>query len=622
MISQAYATDYYIDCAGNNANSGLDDTHPWADFNTNGHGLNFFSPGDHVKFKKGCTFTGTASEVWMHSKGTPPNHIVIEPYGTGADPIFDASVDPNTDVPGWGSWVSYDAPNNVWVSNVTIPWDVNSVIYDGTASMKKAAGNNQNLATMSTNSGKGMFYQPGCTSPLVQCLANQLMYVRMADGSNPNTHTFKFSRYGNGDPSDGKHTRGQFGISDSTEQYIDIYNMNLVGSNQQGFASGAPYVNWFNCTSFASAREGWYIIKNAVQNTTGAAYNTINNSTATYSNPNFGQQITIESQHVDLVDTTSAYGWMAGIDWLDYNSSTNASYGRCIRCIAHDNGMRAINKDPNGFDPMGIYVDGGHDIQFIDSFLYGSLAGFYPTSTAANAIYLLSLQSEHPSTKPIYNIDVINCLIYNSNYSATQVGNLNCSGSACNVNHDIRFIGNTIDSGSGDKAISIDKMLPGATGVLLYNNIIRRQGGGVPLQNNYNASTVNITGDYNLWQGFNGFVTATESFSTVQGYGQELHSVMTTNPLYAGSGFVNGINQAFHLSNTASGQGSTSPGVDMGFPNILTTIDTPNYFYTDIGSTRTDGVDDNPNSLDVGYHYDAEFSYATSASVQVGTDYL
>lgn len=611
----ANATSYYIDCAGNNSNNGTSTLTPWADFTpTQTH--NFLQPGDTVNVKTGCTFSGTSSQAYIYSTGTATSPIEITTYGGGADPIFDAS-NSTSSVPGWSGWTSYDGPNNVWVSNVTIPWAVNGVIIDGTSNLKKFnPEGGQNLATLSTTAGIGMFMQPNCFSVQGGCAANQLLYLRLTDNSDPNGHTIRFNHYGNGDSD--AHARGQFGVHDSTEQYINIHHMSIKGSNTTGFTSGAPYVNFYNCTNFASAREGFYIVKNAVQNLTGGSYDTINSSDSSYANSNFGQQYTIEAPHVDLIDVNSEYGWMAGIDWLDYNSSTDASYGRCIRCISHDNSMRAIHKDPNGFDPGGIYIDGGHDIQIIDSVFYLSLAGYFPTATAANAIYLVSLQTEHPSTKPDYNIDIVNSLVYNSNFCGVQNGAINCSGSACNVDYNINIVGNTVDSGSGDKALCLGaKMDVTKRGIYLFNNIIRRPGGGQPLDPTYTTPSMN--GDYNVWFDNNGssLITATQDLPSIQGStGQEMHSLFA-NPTFTGASNPTGITNAYHLSSIAAGQGSNSPALGIAFPNYLGT----RINYTSIGSVRTDGISDSLIAPASGFHYLSIFFSSYFSFSPTGTTY-
>jgi hypothetical protein len=105
-----------------------------------------------------------------------------------------------------------------------------------------------------------------------------------------------------------------------------------------------------------------------------------------------------------------------------------------------------------------------------------------------------------------------------------------------------------------------------------------------------------INSDYNIFYDLD---AESDIFNTTLGLsewqsatGQDTHSTFG-NPL-----FTSGV----HLSNTASGQGSTSPGVDAADESALT-----GYDIVDIGTTRTDATSDELNNLDIGYHYN--FTY-------------
>ncbi|MDE2221788.1 MAG: immunoglobulin domain-containing protein [Candidatus Omnitrophica bacterium] len=596
VSSAAFATNYYIDCQGNDSNNGLSATTAWASFKPT-ESTNFLKPGDVVNVKAGCTFTGSASEAFIYSAGTAANPITIQPYGTGANPVFDATVDPST-VPGWSGWTVSDSTNGVYVSNVPVPWSVNSIIVDGTYSLRKLDSYQCSQGVISKE-------------PYSECQngAGSQIYIHLAQEANPSGHKIAFSKYGNGD-GDG-HTRGQFGVHDSTEQYVNINNISIVGSNSQGFSSGAPYVNFNGVSSLGAAREGIYIISHAVQNGTGAAYNTINQSTFSWSNSNFGQQVTIESPHVDLVDVISKNGWMAGIDWLDYTSDTNASFGRCIRCIAHDNGQRSWSSDYNGYDPVGIYVDGGHDIQIIDSVVYQSPlpAGI----TSQNAIYGIAFQTEHPSIKPESNNFIINSLVYGINYQDVLLsGAINCTGTACNVNDNMGMIGTTLIRG-GYQLMSMNSLIPNKSlkGVFLYNNVYYNGSntvGAEPLINSYN-----VTSDYNVYYTSPSGQYIWDPSITLSAWqgasGQDAHS-QYANPLFAGSGITGEIDQSYHLSSVAAGQNANSPAIGAA------THAQPGsaYVYSSIGTVRTDNVVDSSSTPAAGYHYLAKYSLPTTGT--------
>lgn len=625
--SCAYATSYYIDCAGNNSNDGLTTLTPWAD-TTNIQGTNFLTFDDVVNIKTGCTWTGAASHVIIRSHGKAGHPITIQTYGGGADPIFDGSL-PTSDVPGWSGWTLYDAPSNTWVSNVSIPWTPNTVILDGTSTLRRIAyGTNAGINNQSLTFVKAYRESFGISD------INQPMYVHLKDGSDPNGHTFRFGRYQGEDATGlGGHDRGLFCIfDDRNTKYIDVNHIQVRGSNRFNFTSGAPYINFKYCTSFAAARENFYIIKNAVQNPTGAKYNTIQNSTSTYSNTNFGQNVTIESSNVDVIDTTVAYGWMAGIDWLDYNADTDASHGRCIRCIAHDNGRRAIDIDYNGFDPPGIYIDGGHDIQIIDSVVYMS-DPLFDLSTA-NALFLLSIQTEHPDTKPSYNIDIINTLVYGSNFTNVLLGNaINCSGTGCDVCWNNRLIGSTVGTLGSGNAVNVGRYRASGPGVTIVNNVIGQNNSNKkPLTAGDISLTVVNQIDYNVYVNNTGtHTTGVLVDNTTVGVadlsldqwrlvnGQDAHSVFL-DAKYVGSGTSGGILQEYHLSSLAAGDAADSPGLALAYPNFLGT----QYSWSSIGTVRTDAVVDSTTTPAAGYHYLAQFNSSTflPRAEGSGTDYF
>lgn len=621
------ATTYYIDCAGDNSNNGLTTGTAWAD-TTNIQGVNFLQPDDVVNIKTGCTFSGaTSSHVIIRSHGKVGHPIIIQTYGGGVDPIFDGSVAASS-VPSWSGWTLYDAPSNTWVSNVNIPWTPNTVIIDGTSSLRRIAyGTNAGINNQSLTFVKAYRQSFGISD------INQPIYVHLIDGSDPNGHTIRFGRYQGEDGAGlGGHDRGLFCIfDDKNTKYIDVNHIQVMGSNRFNFTSGAPYINFKNCTSFAASRENFYLVKNAVQNSTGAKYNTIQNSTSTYSNTNFGQNVTIESSYVDIIDSTVAYGWMAGIDWLDYNADTDASHGRCIRCIAHDNGRRAIDQDFNGFDPPGIYIDGGHDIQIIDSVIYMS-DSLFDLSTA-NALFLLSIQTEHPDTKPSYNVDIINSLIYGSNFTNVLMGNaINCSGTACDVCWNNRLIGSTVSTLGSGGAVNVGRYRAAGPGVTIVNNVIGQNNSNKkPLTAGDISLTIIENMDYNVYINNTGTHTtgvlvdntavgvsdlSLDQWQALRSY--DSHSLFL-DPIYVGSGTSGGIDQTYHLSSVASGQGSNSPGLGLAFPNYLGI----QYSWTSIGTVRTDAVIDDITAPASGYHYLSTFKSSTflPRAEGSGTDY-
>ncbi len=603
LVGPVYATSYYIDyTGGSDSNNG---TSSGTAFKTCTpiEGTNLLIPGDTVNLKDGETWTGTDAHCRIASAGSVTSPITVTSYGSGADPLFDGSVAEST-VPSWSGWTLYDGTHHVWVSNVVVPFEVENVIVDGTSSLARLWLLNQNISSMNTI--KARFYMAG---------NNNLMYVRMGDDSDPNGHSLSFARYG---PAT---LRGMVGTDDQYGKYINFSHIKVIGCLYMGVSSSGRNVTFTNVVSQFNGREGFYFIKNAVSNSTGASYNTCTSCTSSYNNGwgnttfsgGAGQGITIESPHVDLIDTLSEYNWMAGIDWLDYNSSTNASFGRCIRCTSHDNSMRALYSDPNGFDPPGLYLDGANNIQVIDSVFYCSLI----TAANSNALYLVNIGTEHPSTKPAYNIDIVNNKIYNDNFVGLASTSLNCSGAGCNVNDNIRVIGNTFKS-NGNTFLNIVmgalKPLGGTTkGVFVYNNIYYIPGGAT--NGSGGPADARYHGDHNIWFNNSGstFISGTITLATWQAIdGRD------ANSLFINPQFVLTDTHDLHLKAIASGQASDSPALGIGYPNYLGS----QYVWSSIGTVRTDNVVDNSSTPALGYHYLSTFVSSSFPSNQVGTDYF
>ncbi|MEZ4830206.1 MAG: hypothetical protein R3C61_28565 [Bacteroidia bacterium] len=94
LISQTFATTYYVSSAGNDANAGTSTTAPWktiAKLNT--HILSM-KAGDNILFRRGDVFTG---QILLTVSGGAGNPITFGAYGTGADPVISGMVP----VTGW-----------------------------------------------------------------------------------------------------------------------------------------------------------------------------------------------------------------------------------------------------------------------------------------------------------------------------------------------------------------------------------------------------------------------------------------------------------------------------------------------------------------------------------------
>lgn len=110
-----YASNYYIDSTGSDANNGTSTSTPWktiTKFNSSFSGL---SVGDSVLFKRGQTFYGTLIISRSGSSGSP---IIIGAYGTGAKPIITGF----TTISAWTSIGSgiYESNNSSFSNNLNM----------------------------------------------------------------------------------------------------------------------------------------------------------------------------------------------------------------------------------------------------------------------------------------------------------------------------------------------------------------------------------------------------------------------------------------------------------------------------------------------------------------------
>jgi hypothetical protein len=349
IAPNAYATSYYVDCdTGIDSNNGLS---TGTAFRTTEpvEGTNFLQPGDVVNIKRGCVFSGaTDSSFEVKSVGTAMNPIIIQAYGSGGNPQFKGSVNVTT-VTNWAGWTLIDATNNIWESVATVPWQVNIVIIDGSYSLSSSYHSNQGQSFLASVAGK--FYQTASGSKV---------RVRLQDNSDPNAHSIEFGRY-----QTALAGRGLVKVNNSTAQYIHFYNIDTYGSNSFGFTSGNPYVWFVDCIARFSARENFYLISNVTNHPQGARYNFLYGVTADDANTwghqsqgGSGQNITVESSFVVIKNSTVKNSWMAGIDFLHYNSDTEPFYGVVVGNTVFDNSRRSkTTSDVVGFDPEIITME-------------------------------------------------------------------------------------------------------------------------------------------------------------------------------------------------------------------------------------------------------------------------
>lgn len=86
-VSAARATTYYVNSStGSDSNNGTSSSTPWQ--NISHVNSITFNPGDSILFARGCSWTNQLSP---QGSGTSTAPITIDAYGTGADPLIQAS---------------------------------------------------------------------------------------------------------------------------------------------------------------------------------------------------------------------------------------------------------------------------------------------------------------------------------------------------------------------------------------------------------------------------------------------------------------------------------------------------------------------------------------------------
>jgi len=92
FVSISNATNYYVSASGNDANPGTSESQPWKSVSK--VSSFYFSPGDHILFKRGDSWSGTITVTSSGASGSP---IVYGAYGTGEKPKIYGS----EEITGW-----------------------------------------------------------------------------------------------------------------------------------------------------------------------------------------------------------------------------------------------------------------------------------------------------------------------------------------------------------------------------------------------------------------------------------------------------------------------------------------------------------------------------------------
>jgi len=104
------ATNYYVDSSnGNDGNDGLFPEKAWKTVGKVNNSMGYFTPGDSILFKRGCTFKGQG-ELYIEAGGSAGSYLTFGAFGSGAKPILD-KVRCNTDN------ISYVAVHDLYIKD-------------------------------------------------------------------------------------------------------------------------------------------------------------------------------------------------------------------------------------------------------------------------------------------------------------------------------------------------------------------------------------------------------------------------------------------------------------------------------------------------------------------------
>ena len=89
IAQSAAVTTYYVDSSnGNDGNDGLSPKKAWKTVSKVNNSMGYFTPGDSILFKRGCTFKGQGV-LYIEAGGSAGNYLTFGACGSGAKPILD-----------------------------------------------------------------------------------------------------------------------------------------------------------------------------------------------------------------------------------------------------------------------------------------------------------------------------------------------------------------------------------------------------------------------------------------------------------------------------------------------------------------------------------------------------
>lgn len=532
-----------------------------------GAGLNVqnaLDPGDRVLFKRGDEWIGDDADVEIYSSGTADKYIFMGAYGTGSIlPKFTGSITTASLGAAFEGWVL--SSGSIYYANTSPDTYIDWVPYIVGQDDNTVLHRRTSLAAVTA----GSFYYDPTTKKL---------YVWCSDSANPSTHTMRIGKY-----------KGQYVPLVRTKwnttgaAYIVWSNLHVRFANQHAFGFAGSHNKVFDCLAELSGREGFYFGAYLLADADyGLCVRCVSSKNAA-GGSGTGQGFTVETKYTWLIDSVAKDNFMAGFDWLGYNSQTDPSFGGCIRCISDHNGQNPISSQ--SWDP-GFYVDGAHDLVFLDC-IWKNQGGASGNQQAGFAI-----GSEHPTTNPTYNIKIINGLGYDNPGQAVFIGTTGPEGVS-----DVEVWGSTLKSSTYYRVVSV---AADVTDVKFRNNIVYHSDSAPAMGIAGNAAPT-YESDYNVFYNThaNGYIYASN------GSNYTLANWLTVsddddNSIQANPLFVDVANNNLHLQAINTGHPADSPAINLHDPFF------PYDYVLSMGATRSTNALDPMDFRDAGFHWLAD----------------
>lgn len=563
-----------------------------------------FGTGDEIRFSAtGSMPGGLTADTTYYIRGTGSNGG--DPAPTGSFKVSATRYGAAIDITSNGSGVQFYTPG----------------VY-----VQSAAQTQTHLKTVSyLDNGvhKGLGWWGGQVSSLQEGTfkrESNTLYVRLEGNLDPSTSSV---RIGNFTHYSGTGDRGLLRSTNDETKAIGIRfrDITIIASNGVGYSASGTNTEDLNLEIIASARDSHLFYAELAGSGENASSSWSYRLKTSYGSAyagggNAGQPITnYGGAYNGYTHFKSTNGRMAGVDDLDFGANSNAIQTVYLRGYTCNNGT---SRTTPSFD-AAFYIDGSHDV-----FGYGiEVCGAGQGHGLANGARLgLHIGSEHPSTKPTYNIWWWNSLIYDNHWAGFGLDNAN-SSTANLTGIDLRFL-TVVAAGTSstnfDYAFRIVDISSNNDSWAMNHSVIICDNGNVcasmPAGNTF-------TGNRNVYYRrggsstlFSGSATTLASWQTATG--EEANSVNPASLPITTDSTVAGVVPDPKLPNG-------SAAIDIGGPVAVTY---PSWLHQEVkddigtygvrGTTRASGVEDDvATSPDAGFHKD--YGRFTNTSVTAGT---